>query len=419
MGGGPRVSAMPPGLRWAEDHDFLWVAAGQFLVALGVREETVRPLGQLRPIYERWAAVEKELLGPDSHESLLHSLHRLTPQQRDQLDEDIAAGLAVALPIADEALQQLDKQNISTEIVGARRAGLDGALQDLRAYAAAEGWRGQDGKAIEQHLEWIESRHKIQTEPARASMGEVRRIVAILRRMPRPTLRRITKVTNRPALMALVGSGLIAIRSSSTGGAAGGDVREDDVAAGDPTGSDAPTRADLPRPSHASSSSREGMGGRVYTNGRQRTQDDRWSLIGRMSLAGLAPTIVLVGGLVLGAGMLTAGALAAVAGVLALVVLTAIAVGRNKTATARQQTLRSVTVGGMLAVWGTWNAAVGLVPLIYALVEELSVLTAVLGGILILLGGVLGIVGAVQRVFARRRAGLPDEDYDIPVGMVP
>lgn len=413
------MTYLPPGFAWVQDRDFLWVAAGQFLLALGVREETVRPLGQLRPLYEKWEQVETELLGPAAGASTGISLHLLDDRQRAELDNDIARALAVLVPIAEEVLQQLDRQRIRAEILGYRRESLDGALADLRAYAADEGWRGKDETAIEERLRWIESRHRMETPPVKASAGEVRRIVAILRRMPRRTLRRITKVTSTPALMALVGSGLTAIRSSGTGGAAGGDVREDDVAAGGPTGSDAPTRADLPRPSHASSSSREGMGGRVYTNGRQRTQDDRWSLIGRMSLAGLAPTIVLVGGLVLGAGMLTAGALAAVAGVLALVVLTAIAVGRNKTATARQQTLRSVTVGGMLAVWGTWNAAVGLVPLIYALVEELSVLTAVLGGILILLGGVLGIVGAVQRVFARRRAGLPDEDYDIPVGMVP
>ena len=77
------------------------------------------------------------------------------------------------------------------------------------------------------------------------------------------------------------------------------------------------------------------------------------------------------------------------------------------------------SLGGMLAAWGTWNFGVGLFPLIYALVEEGSVITAVLGGILTVVGAVLGIVGSVQRVIARRRAGLAEEDYDIPVGMVP
>lgn len=99
--------------------------------------------------------------------------------------------------------------------------------------------------------------------------------------------------------------------------------------------------------------------------------------------------------------------------------LTVMAFGGDSSASARQQALRSTTAGGMLAAWGTWNFGVGLFPLIYALVEEGSVITAVLGGILTVVGAVLGIVGSVQRVIARRRAGLAEEDYDIPVGMVP
>ncbi|MBM7499693.1 hypothetical protein JOD52_000533 [Brachybacterium muris] len=52
------MTYVPPGFAWGQDQDFLWVAAGEFLLALGVREETVRPLGQLRPLYEKWEQVE-------------------------------------------------------------------------------------------------------------------------------------------------------------------------------------------------------------------------------------------------------------------------------------------------------------------------------------------------------------------------
>lgn len=379
------MTYVPPGFAWVQDRDFLWVAAGEFLLALGVREETVRPLGQLRPLYEKWEQVEKELLGPAAGASTGVSLHPLDDRQRAELDDDIARALAVLVPIAEEVLPQLDKQRICPEILGYRRESLDGALADLRAYAADEGWRGKDEAAIEEHLRWIESRHRMETPPAKASAGEVRRIVTILRRMPRRTLRRITKVTSTPALMALVGSGLAAVRRSDIGG------------------------SPPPAPSAVS----------MHTSSRETTYDHRWSLIAKMSLVGIAPTVVVAGLLVLGAGMLMTGAVTAVVGIVALVMLTVMAFGGDSSASARQQALRSTTAGGMLAAWGTWNFGVGLFPLIYALVEEGSVITAVLGGILTVVGAVLGIVGSVQRVIARRRAGLAEEDYDIPVGMVP
>lgn len=379
------MTRIPPGFRWVTDHDFLWVAAGEFLLALGVREKTVRPLGQLRPIYEKWEQAEKDLLGPAAGATTGVSLHLLDDRQRDGLDDDIAHALAVLVPIAEETLHQLDRQRIRPEILGYRRESLDGALADLCAYTADEGWRGKGEAAIEEHLRWIESRHRMETPPAQASAGEVRRIVAILRRMPRGTLRRITKVTSTPALMALVGSGLAAVRRS-------------DIGSSPP-----------PAPSAAS----------MHTSSREPTYDHRWSLIAKMSLVGIAPTVVVAGLLVMGAGMLMTGAVTAVVGIVALVMLTVMAFGGDSSASARQQALRSNTAGGMLAAWGTWNFGVGLLPLIYALVEEGSVITAVLGGILTVTGAVLGIVGSVQRAIARRRADLSTEDYDIPVGMVP
>lgn len=379
------MTRIPPGFRWVTDHDFLWVAAGEFLLALGVREKTVRPLGQLRPIYEKWEQAEKDLLGPAAGATTGVSLHLLDDRQRDGLDDDIAHALAVLVPIAEETLHQLDRQRIRPEILGYRRESLDGALADLCAYTADEGWRGKGEAAIEEHLRWIEARHRMETPPAQASAGEVRRIVAILRRMPRGTLRRITKVTSTPALMALVGSGLAAVRRS-------------DIGSSPP-----------PAPSAAS----------MHTSSREPTYDHRWSLIAKMSLVGIAPTVVVAGLLVMGAGMLMTGAVTAVVGIVALVMLTVMAFGGDSSASARQQALRSNTAGGMLAAWGTWNFGVGLLPLIYALVEEGSVITAVLGGILTVTGAVLGIVGSVQRAIARRRADLSTEDYDIPVGMVP
>lgn len=411
------MTRIPPGFRWVTDHDFLWVAAGEFLLALGVREKTVRPLGQLRPIYEKWEQAEKDLLGPAAGATTGVSLHLLDDRQRDGLDDDIAHALAVLVPIAEETLHQLDRQRIRPEILGYRRESLDGALADLCAYTADEGWRGKGEAAIEEHLRWIESRHRMETPPAQASAGEVRRIVAILRRMPRGTLRRITKVTSTPALMALVGSGLATVRSSGMGSggtqaAPGGDASAASAATavGAGVGADGSLGSSPPPAPSAAS---------MHTSSREPTYDHRWSLIAKMSLVGIAPTVIVAGLLVMGAGMLMTGAVTAVVGIVALVMLTVMAFGGDSSASARQQALRSNTAGGMLAAWGTWNFGVGLLPLIYALVEEGSVITAVLGGILTVTGAVLGIVGSVQRAIARRRADLSTEDYDIPVGMVP
>lgn len=144
---------------------------------------------------------------------------------------------------------------------------------------------------------------------------------------------------------------------------------------------------------------------------RETTFDHGTGLITWMSLTGLASTLVLAGLLAAGAGMTIAGAASAVVGLVAMGVLIGMAVAGNSSVSAQQGALRTALAGLMLAVWGTWNACVGLLPLAYGLFEAENWLVAILGGVLVLVGGVLGIVGSVQRVIGRRRAGLPDDEY--------
>lgn len=448
------MSDVPPGFRWTQDRDFLGVAAGEFLLAVGVDEQTVRPLGGLRPMVERWERMEAELeqqSGPatagDHHLQVPDALDRMSPSERSRFDDEIAHALSVGLPIADQVLARLDQQRIRTEIFGMNRKALDGALEDLRSYAASEGWRGQDAASIDEHMAWIESRHQLETAPQKASLGEVRRIVAILRRMPHRTLRRITKVTNAPALMAMVGGLLTSLHSSSIGSSTDkigddGVGREDSAASRatfsvSPDGDlDGPGRrrgtppgwgagADAPHgpsavanptsaPTGPSAASRERRGSDQSpsrTLWREPTYESRWALRGWMSLIGIVPTVVLIGLAAAGAGMPIAGGVAAAVGLAAVLALTVIAFGGKRSRSSQQRALRSATAGGMLAVWGAWNFAVGLVPLAVVLSEGGNWSPAVLGGVLAGVGIVMGLVGTVQRTIARKRADLPSEQY--------
>lgn len=454
MTGGSEIRSTPPGFAWTRDHDFLWVAAGQFLLALGVREEAMRPLGGLRPVYERWEQVDAAHRGAAGAggeapaavgSSFLSSglMDRLAPAQRAELDGDIGHALAVLLPIGEEALQQLEQHRIRPEVLGLRTEGLRGALRDLRSYAAAEGWRGQDQQAIEGHLDWIQEQNRIETRPEKARMGEVRRIVAILRRMPRPTLRRITKITSTPALMAMVGGLLNSMHGSQIGAgaeaAATGSAGTGPAASGAAAADAGPQYTVTPDGAISGPSSYGGESGATIgssiadgprrgstdaprqgarPSSRETTFDHRWALIGWTSLVGAAPTLVLAGLLAVGAGMPVAGGVAATVGIAGMVVLTAMAFGGDSSASSRQRALRSNTTGGMLAAWGTWNAGVGLFSLVFSL-QYGFVIVAVLGGLLTLIGIAVAIMGSVQRKLARRRAGLSEEDYDVPVSMVP
>lgn len=407
-------------LDWVEDPTFVWVAAGHLLLALGVREETVRPLGELRPLYEKW---DSALLGGPGGTLATPPLNSLPRRRRAELDDDLGRALAILLPVAEEALEQLDRRQIRPEVMGIRRDALDGALADLRRYAAAEGWRGEDEQAIQGHLQWITNGHQWKTPLQPPGPGEVGRIVDVLSGMPRPTLRRIAGVSDRPALMALVGGWFATVHSGRT---------EDGTAvAPELTSERTDPVAELQREMGRRDAELEEQ---LARNRASRERDNRQfehrgALMLWMSLVGSLPTlgflVVLAVGAVLPlAGqdysmskqvLPMAGAVSSAIGVGVMLVLLLMSFTGSRHATEDQRLLRSNTAGGMLMVAGMWNLAVGLFPVVMALTEPEYVTAGILGGVFSVLALAASLIGAVQRDRARKKAGLPKENIPVHI----
>lgn len=201
------------GLSWIEDPTFVWVAAGQLLNALGVLPETIRPLGQLRPLLDEVRALEG---GEDPDGELI-------PLAPERVQDMVDRAVPIVVPLLREVLESLRARRIRTELVGLDAEKLRRSLDRLEAFYRDGAWRTMDADEIAAQLELLLADPAV--EPAAPSTGELRRIVGVLRDMPRPTLQRITKVTSAPALMALVGGGLVMLRDGE--GSSDGSGSED------------------------------------------------------------------------------------------------------------------------------------------------------------------------------------------------
>lgn len=418
----------PWNLDWTKDPAFLWVAAGQFLLALGVREETVRPLGELRPLYEKWD--EHLDGGADGGAAATpiptaRTLTSLSRRERAELDDDLGRALAILLPVVEEALEQLDRRRIRTETMGVRREALDGAVSDLRDYAASEGWRGQDEQAIETHLRWIADRPEWKTPLRKPERGEVGRIVDVLVEVPRPTLRRIAGVSNRPALMALVGGWFSMVHS---GVADDGTPVEPELVSNGPDPLRDALREMERRDAELDAQLARNKAEREW---QWRRFEHRGALLTWMGIVGGIPTVALV--LVIAVGAVLplagraismtqqvlpmAGAVSAAIGVVAMLVLLLMAFTGSRRTTEDQRSLRAATAGGMLILMGLLNFTLGMFPLMASLTEPPYRTAGILGGVLVVLGIAVSLIGAVQRTRAQRRAGLPEDD--IPLHLLP
>ena len=188
------------GFSWIEDPTFVWVAAGQLLTALGALPETIRPLGQLRPLLDEVRALEGG--GEPGGE--------LIPLAPERVQDMVDRAVPIVVPLLREVLESLRARRIRTELVGLDAEELRRSLDRLEAFYRDGAWRTMDADEIAAQLELLVADPAV--EPVAPSVGELRRIVGVLRDMPRPTLQRITKVTSAPALMALVGGGLAMLR---------------------------------------------------------------------------------------------------------------------------------------------------------------------------------------------------------------
>lgn len=203
---------IPAAFAWMRDEAFCWVAAGELLTALGVRPETVRPLGELRPLIAELKARDERTNPAERPDSGAE----LDPAERARVHDMIDRAAPVLLPLAREVLERLRALRIRTELVGLDADAIARLVDRLEETYREGAWRTMGDEEL-QTLIADRLAEDPTVEPATPGPAELGRIVGVLRGMPRPTLERITKVTSAPALMALVGGGLAMLRSGSTG----------------------------------------------------------------------------------------------------------------------------------------------------------------------------------------------------------
>lgn len=203
---------------WMDDEDFLWQAAGELLLALGVAEHDVAGLPELRRTLARL-------------DSPLGGGRRLSDGTRAPLTDselaEVKTCLEVAgrlgLPVADQALTRLKAEGISLETFGVDPLEAQLLVLNLRAAMEDPSWRTMDEEELEASVEeWTgnETANLLIT-PTEPAKGEVKRMVDVVRRMPKETVVRIAKVWNPLALRGVITVFLGMLRRSHPGSAPG------------------------------------------------------------------------------------------------------------------------------------------------------------------------------------------------------
>lgn len=107
--------------------------------------------------------------------------------------------------MASEILERLDIERIRPELGGLSRPGLGSALTMLEQAHREGSWRAlSDEKLAERCAKlFVTVNETLRTRPLKPQRGEIGRVVAILRRMPKQTVTRFVKAWN-PILLRLV-----------------------------------------------------------------------------------------------------------------------------------------------------------------------------------------------------------------------
>lgn len=155
------------------------------------------------PDFQQRAATELcEALGVSSH--LIAEIPRLGEaataygdQEEALSSEEFTASMDLigrsALPLAREILTRLREERIRPELVGMSSAGISHVLTQLESEYRSGAWRGDSPEEFEARMAQVES-ERVRTTPVKPQRGEVKRIVAVLRRMPKETVTQVTKV---------------------------------------------------------------------------------------------------------------------------------------------------------------------------------------------------------------------------------
>lgn len=253
----PRSSG-PRWLRGLLDETFLWVAAGQLLLVLGVRRETVRSLAVLQGILEEYRSARRaageEVLVLEEITSLedLDRLAGAEEGERREIEDLVPAvtlarwideGAPVLLDVADGVLAGLAGRRVRPELVGLDSRAAQDLLRGARRALHAEDLpaRALEGKeplraALERlgaELEQLGGDDRLQAEPIAPALGEAARLVGILRELPPETQRRLIPLRvlrSKAVLAAAVTRWLASLREAGTLSAESGAAAEADRA---------------------------------------------------------------------------------------------------------------------------------------------------------------------------------------------
>lgn len=141
----------------------------------------------------------------------------MSPEERAEVNDVVDAMATSALPLAAEVLERLDAERIRPELVGLSRPGLDSALAMLGEAHREGSWRALPNEEFFGRFSELFSAVEplIRIPPLAPERGETGRIVAVLRRMPKQTVTRVTRVWNPLLLRIMISIGLRALRRAA------------------------------------------------------------------------------------------------------------------------------------------------------------------------------------------------------------
>ena len=147
----------------------------------------------------------------------------MSPEERAEVNDVVDAMATSALPLAAEVLECLDAERIRPELVGLSRPGLDSALAMLGEAHREGSWRELPNEEFFGRFSELFSAVEplIRIPPLAPERGEAGRIVAVLRRMPKQTVTRVTRVWNPLLLRIMISVGLRALRRAADEESAG------------------------------------------------------------------------------------------------------------------------------------------------------------------------------------------------------
>ena len=230
-----------------EESALRWQAADELLTALAVSPTAHRNLVEMRRAFERAEALgvlssfsetsddeegsEGEVdgggAGPDDGDALVEAsseapaeepqVPEMSPEERAEVNDVVDAMATSALPLAAEVLERLNAERIRPELVGLSRPGLDSALAMLGEAHREGSWRELPNEEFFGRFSELFSAVEplIRTPPLAPERGETGRIVAVLRRMPKQTVTRVTRVWNPLLLRIMISVGLRALRRAN------------------------------------------------------------------------------------------------------------------------------------------------------------------------------------------------------------